>query len=136
VAIFLTLGAFALRLHYLMRPVRKRTMSSLYAFGALGLAQMGVIFLLAWFLAFPVLAWIHSWTFIGLGDWLTVCAKKSAIPQSCAFSAQAGYIIDAVITTNFFALLLVAVWAWKSHRNLVVISCLLTQQYLGCLLSW
>src|SRR5437588_240124 len=35
VAIFLTLGAFALRLHYLMRPVRKRTMSPLYAFGAL-----------------------------------------------------------------------------------------------------
>ena len=131
VAIFLTLGAFALRLHYLMRPVRKRTMSPLYAFGALGLAQMGVIFLLAWFLAFPVLAWMHSWTFIGLGDWLTVCAKKSAIPQSCAFSAQAGYIIDAVITTNFFALLLVSVWAWKAHRNLVVISCVLTTAVLG-----
>src|ERR1051326_8998945 len=39
VAIFLTLGAFALRLHYLMRPVRKRTMSPLYAIGALGFAS-------------------------------------------------------------------------------------------------
>src|SRR2546423_459768 len=42
-AIFLTLGAFALRLHYLMRPVRKRTMSSLYAFGALGLALVALL---------------------------------------------------------------------------------------------
>ena len=92
-AIFLTLGAFALRLHYLMRPVRKRTMSSLYAFGALGLAQTGVIFLIVWFVAFPVLTWMHNWTFIGLGDWLTVCGKKSAVPQSCTFSQQAGYVI-------------------------------------------
>ena len=130
-AIFLTLGAFALRLHYLMRPVRKRTMSSLYAFGALGLAQTGVIFLIVWFVAFPVLTWMHNWTFIGLGDWLTVCGKKSAIPQSCTFSQQAGYIIDAVITTNFLILMLAAVWFWRSHRNLIVIGSVLTTAILG-----
>ena len=130
-AIFMTLGAFALRLHYLMRPVRKRTMSPLYAFGALGLAQTGVILLLVWFLLYPLIAWMHSWTFIGLGDYLTLCAKKSAIPQSCAFSPQAGYIIDAVITSNFFLLLLAAVYVWKSHRNLVVISSVTTAAVLG-----
>ncbi len=121
VAIFLTLGAFALRLHYLMRPVRKRTMSGLYAVGALGLAQAGVIFLLAWLLVYPAIAWIHSWSFIGLGDYLTVCAKKSVIPGSCAFSAQAGYLVDAIVTTNNFVLLMAAVWAWRAKRNLVVI---------------
>ncbi len=59
-SIFLTVGAFALRLHYLMRPVRKRTMSGLYLFGALGLAQIGVITLLAWFAIYPLIAWIHQ----------------------------------------------------------------------------
>jgi len=130
-AIFLTLGAFALRLHYLMRPVRKRTMSPLYAFGALGLAQTGAILLLVWLLLYPLVTWMHSWTFIGLGDYLTLCAKKSAVPQSCAFTPQAGYIIDALITTNFFILLMAAVWAWKSHRNLVVISSVTTAAVLG-----
>jgi hypothetical protein len=130
-AIFLALGAFALRLHYLMRPVRKRTMSPLYAFGALGLAQLGAIFLLVWFIVFPLLAWMHTWTFIGLGDYLTQCAKKTAIPQSCTFSAQAGYLIDAIITTNFFVLFLAAIWAWKSHRNLVIIGSVVTTALLG-----
>src|SRR5207302_2457556 len=101
------------------------------AVGALGLAQTGVLLLAIWFLMYPLIAWMHGWTFIGLGDYLTVCGKKSAIPQSCAFSAQAGYIIDAVVTTNFFVLLLIAVWAWKSQRNLVVISCVLTTAVLG-----
>jgi hypothetical protein len=131
VAIFLTLGAFALRLHYLMRPVRKRTMAPLYAVGALGLAQTGVLLLAIWFLMYPLIAWMHGWTFIGLGDYLTVCGKKSAIPQTCAFSAQAGYIIDAVVTTNSFVLLLAAVWAWKSHRNLVVIGGVVITAVLG-----
>ncbi len=120
-AIFLTLGAFALRLHYLMRPVRKRTMPGLYAIGALGLAQLGVVFLLIWAFVYPLVYWIHTWTFIGLGDYLTLCSNKFAIPTSCTFTPQAGYIITAIITTNFFALLMAAVWAWKSNRSLVVV---------------
>ncbi len=130
-AIFLTLGAFALRLHYLMRPVRKRTMSPLYAVGSLGLAQIGVLLLLVWLLVYPLIAWMHSWTFIGLGDYLTICAKKSAVPQSCAFSPQAGYIIDAVISGNSFLLLMAAVWAWKSYRNLVIIGSVTIAAVLG-----
>jgi hypothetical protein len=125
-AVFLTLGAFALRLHYLMRPVRKRTMPALYAIGALGLAQLGAIFLLVWLLLYPAVYWIHTWTFIGLGEYLTVCAKVAEIPGSCSFSEQAGYIVDAIITTNFFALLMAAIWAWKSHRNLVIIGSIVT----------
>ncbi len=120
-AIFLVLGAFALRLHYLMRPVRKRTMAGLYGFGALGLAQLGAILVLFALLAYPLIAWIHSWSFIGLGDFLTICARKTAIPASCAFSPQAGYLIDAIVSVNFFALLVTTIWAWKSHRNIVVI---------------
>ncbi|GAC1614907.1 MAG: hypothetical protein NVS4B7_07270 [Ktedonobacteraceae bacterium] len=120
-AFFLTLGAFALRLHYLMRPVRKRTMPALYAIGSLGLAQTGALILVIWFVMYPLIAWMHTWTFIGLGDYLTICAKKSAIPASCAFSPQAGYIIDTVISGGSFTLLMAAVWAWKSNRNLVII---------------
>jgi hypothetical protein len=123
IAVFCTLGAFALRFHYLLRPVRKRTMSGLYLVG-IGLAQLGVIFLLAWFLVYPAIAWIHSWTFIGLGHYLTVCGKQTAVPQTCAFSQQAGYIIDAVVTTNFFVLFMAAIAVWKGKRNLVVVSSL------------
>jgi hypothetical protein len=123
IAVFCTLGAFALRFHYLLRPVRKRTMSGLYLVG-IGLAQLGVIFLLAWFLVYPAIAWIHSWTFLGLGNYLTVCGKASAVPQTCAFSQQAGYIIDAVVTTNFFILMFAAIAVWKGKRNLVVVSSL------------
>ncbi len=115
------LGAFALRLHYLMRPVRKRTMNILYIVG-INLAQVGVVFLLAWLLVYPVVAWIHTWSFIGLGDYLTLCAKKTVIPGSCAFTQQAGYIVDAAITTNTFVVLMAAVWAWKGRRNLVIVS--------------
>ncbi len=121
ISIFLALGAFALRLHYLMRPVRKNTMAGLYAIGSLGLAQIGVILILAWFLVYPAIDWIHSWTFIGLGTFLTVCTRAAAIPATCSFSSDAGYLIDAIVTTNFFVMLLVAIWAWKSNRSLVVI---------------
>jgi hypothetical protein len=120
VAILCTLGAFGLRLHYLMRPARKRTMSSLYMIG-INLAQFGLLFLIGWFVLYPLIAWIHSWTFIGLGKYLTLCGKISDIPQSCAFSQQGGYIIDTIVTTGFFTLLMAAIWAWKSKRNLVVI---------------
>ena len=120
-AVFLALGAFALRLHYLMRPVRKRTMNILYIVG-INLAQVGVIFLLAWLLVYPAVTWIHTWSFIGLGDYLTLCAKKTVIPGSCAFTQQAGYIVDAAISTNTFVLLMAAVWAWKGRRNLVIVS--------------
>src|SRR5258708_28237029 len=70
-------------------------------------------------------------TFRWVGDYLTVCGKKSAIPQTCAFSAQAGYIIDAAVTTNSFALLLASVWVWKSNRNLVVIGGVVITAVLG-----
>ena len=121
ITVFLVLGAFALRLHYLMRPVRKRTMAGLYGFGALGLAQLGAILVLFALLAYPLIAWIHSWSFIGLGDFLTICARQSAIPARCSFSPQAGYLIDAIVSVNFFVLLAAAIWAWKGHRNIVII---------------
>jgi hypothetical protein len=125
-ALILTLGSFALRFHYLMRPVRKKVMSQVYIVGAIGLAQTGVIGLLAWIATYPLLAWMHTWTFIGLNSYLTVCALASNIPGSCTFSQQAGYIVDAIITTNFLVLLLAAVWAWRSHRNLVVIGSIMS----------
>ena len=125
VAIFCTLGAFALRLHYLMRPVRKSTMSGLYMIG-IGVVQLGVVFLLAWFIIYPLINWIQSWSFIGLGTYLTICARASAIPQSCGFSQQGGYIIDTVVTGNFFLLFMAAIAVWKTRRNLVVIGCVTT----------
>jgi hypothetical protein len=119
IAVFLALGALALRLHYLMRPVRKRTMPGLYAIGALGLAQTGALFLVLWFVAYPLLAWIHPMPV--LGSFLTNCTRESVVPGTCSFSQDAGYIIDALITTNFFVALLAAVAVWKSKRNLVII---------------
>lgn len=125
-SLLLTLGAFALRFHYLMRPVRKKVMSNLYIVGAIGLAQTGVIAFIGWAATYPLLAWMHTWSFIGLNSYLTVCSLASNIPGSCTFSQQAGYIVDAIITSNFLVLLLAAVWAWKSHRNLVVIGSIMS----------
>jgi len=130
-AIFLALGAFALRLHYLMRPVRKRTMSALYIVGALGLAQTGAIFLVLWAVVYPLLALIHPWTFIDLGKYLTNCARTSAVPGSCSFTQDAAAIVDAIITSSFFGLMMAAIWAWKSHRNLVMISSVVTTAVIG-----
>jgi hypothetical protein len=121
ITIFLVLGAFALRLHYLMRPVRKRTMGGLYMIGALGLAQIGAILVLFFLFVYPLIDFIQSISFIGLGSYLTICARQVAIPASCSFSPQAGYIIDAIVSVNFFIVLAAAIWAWKSNRNLVVI---------------
>ncbi|HTI14584.1 MAG TPA: hypothetical protein VL461_08460 [Dictyobacter sp.] len=125
-AVLLGFGTFALRLHYLMRPARKNTMSGLYAIGAIGLAQTGAIALLAWFFAYPLLTWMQSWSFIGLGSFLSICTKYNAIPASCSFSPDAGYIVDAIITTNFLILMLAAVVIWKSKRNLVVVGGIVT----------
>lgn len=119
VAIFMALGAFALRLHYLMRPVRKRTMPTMYVVG-ISVAQVGALCLVVWVLIYPGLAWIHSWP--GLGDYLTICARKSVVPGTCFFSPQAGYIVDAILSVNSFVLLMVAVWAWKTKRNTVVVA--------------
>ena len=119
IATFLALGAFALRLHYLMRPVRKTTMPGLYAIGALGLAQTGALFLVLWFVAYPLLAWLHPLPV--LGSFLTNCTREAVVPGTCSFSQDAGYIVDTLITTNFFVALLAAVAIWKSKRNLVVI---------------
>jgi len=130
-AIFLALGAFALRLHYLMRPVRKRTMSVLYIVGALGLAQTGAIFLVLWAVVYPLLALIHPWTFIGLGSYLTNCARPSVVPASCSFTQDAASIVDTIITSSFFGLMMAAIWAWKSHRNLVIISSVVTTSVIG-----
>ncbi|HTK11988.1 MAG TPA: hypothetical protein VL485_32750 [Ktedonobacteraceae bacterium] len=120
-AIFLSIAALALRLHYLMRPVRKRTMPGLYAIGSLGLAQTGAILLVFWLVMYPLVAWIHGWTFIGLGTFLVNCSQKTNVPGSCTFSQDSGYIIDTIVSSNFFVLLLAAIWAWKSNRNLVVV---------------
>lgn len=130
-AIVLALGVFMLRLHYLMRPVRKRTMAPLYAFGALGLAQLGVIFFLVWLLAYPVVAWVHTWTFIGLGNYATICARADAIPASCSFSPEFGYLIDTIVSGGFFTALVAAIVVWKSRRNLVVIGSVTTAAVLG-----
>jgi hypothetical protein len=117
-ALFCTITAFALRLHYLMRPTRKNTMNVLYAVGA-NMAPIGVICLVAWFALYPFIGWLHGLP--GLGSFFTVCARKSAIPQSCAFAQAGGDLIGSVITTSSFGLLMAAVWAWKTKRNLVVI---------------
>ncbi|MBO0778339.1 MAG: hypothetical protein J2P37_05875 [Ktedonobacteraceae bacterium] len=125
-AILLASAAFLLRLHYLMRPVRKRTMAPLYAVGALGLAQSAAILILAWIVIYPLIAWMHTWSFIGLNSYLTVCSKSELIPASCTFSQQAGYIIDTAVTSASFGLLMGAIWAWKSHRNLVIVGSFVT----------
>ncbi len=130
-AIFLATGAVLLRLHYLMRPVRKNTMSTLYIVGAIGLAQTGVIALIAWAATYPLLAWMHTWTFIGLNSYLTICALQTNIPGSCTFSQEAGYIVDTFITTNFLVLLFAAVAVWRTRRNLVVIASIMTLIVLG-----
>jgi hypothetical protein len=118
IAIFCTLGAFALRLHYLMRPVRKNTMKGLYAVGV-NLAPIGALCLVAWFALYPFMYWFHGLP--ALGAFFTVCARKSAIPQSCGFSQEGGNLMGAILTTNGFVILIAAVWAWRTKRNLVVI---------------
>jgi hypothetical protein len=131
-AVIMAIWAFALRLHYLMRPIRKKTMSVLYAVGAIGLAQTGVLFIVLWIVAYPLLALIHPWEFIGLGKYLTVCAATE-VPASCSYSQDAGYIMATIITSNFFLAVMAAIWAWKSQRNLVVISSVLIIAVCGAL---
>jgi hypothetical protein len=121
IALFCVLGAFALRLHYLMRPVRKRTMGPLYMVGSLGLAQIGAICLLAFLFVYPLIDWMHTWTFLGLGSYFTICSKANAIPASCFFAPQAGYIMDTVISGASFTILMAAIVVWRTNRNLVII---------------
>lgn len=123
-AIYLTMAAFALRLHYLMRPVRQRTMPSLYAVGALGLGQTGGICLVLAVALYPLIGGLHFVPI--LGPYFTLCARQSAIPATCTFAQQGGYLVDAIVTTNAFAILMGAVWAWKSNRNLVVVGGVVT----------
>ncbi len=129
IAVFLALGAMALRLHYLMRPVRKKTMPGLFAIGALGLAQTGALFLVLWFAAYPLLAWLHPLPV--LGPFLTNCTRATVVPGTCSFSQDAGYIVDTIITSNFFVALLAAVAVWKTNRNLIVIGSVVILGVLG-----
>ena len=130
IAIFCTLGALALRLHYLMRPTRKNTMSALYAVGV-NLAPIGVLCLVIWFGLYPFITWLHSLP--ALGPFFTVCARKSAIPQSCGFSQEGGDLVGAILTVNGFTLMVAAIWAWRTKRNLVVIGSVITAVLLSLL---
>ncbi|HEY3992696.1 MAG TPA: hypothetical protein VGM01_07415, partial [Ktedonobacteraceae bacterium] len=121
IAIFCTLGAFALRLHYLMRPTRKNTMSGLYAVGV-NLAPIGVLCLVVWFALYPFIAWLHGLP--GLGPYFTVCARLSAIPQSCGFAQDGGNLIGTILTTNGFVVLMAAIWGWRTKRNMIVVGSL------------
>jgi hypothetical protein len=121
IAIFCTLGAFALRLHYLMRPTRKNTMGGLYMVGV-NLAPIGALCLVIWFALYPFIGWLHGLP--GLGPYFTVCARISAIPQSCGFAQAGGDLIGSILTVNGFAILMAAVWGWKTKRNLVVVGSL------------
>lgn len=128
VAIILTLGAFALRLHYLMRPVRSRTMSGLYAVG-INLAPIGALCLVVWFAIYPFTYWLHFLP--ALGPFFTNCALKSQIPLSCSYTQEGGDLIGTILTMNSFAILMAAVWAWRTKRNLVVIGSLTIAALLG-----
>ncbi len=128
VAVICLLWAFVLRLHYLMRPTRKTMMAGLYAVGV-NLAPIGMICLLAWFAIYPFVGWLHSVP--GLGNYFIVCARKSAIPQSCAFGQEGGDLIGAILTTNGFVIMMAAVWAWRTKRNMVVIGSLVVATLLA-----
>jgi hypothetical protein len=128
IAIFCTLGAFALRLHYLMRPTRKNTMSGLYAVGV-NLAPIGVLCLVAWFALYPFIGWLHYLP--GLGPYFTVCARLSDIPGSCGFAQDGGNLIGSILTVNGFVVLMAAIWGWKTKRNMVVIGSLVIVALLG-----
>ena len=128
VAIILALGAFALRLHYLMRPVRSKTMSGLYAVGV-NLAPIGALCLVVWFAIYPFTYWLHFLP--ALGPFFTNCALKSQIPLSCSYTQEGGDLIGTILTMNSFAILMAAVWAWRTKRNLVVIGSLTIAALLG-----
>lgn len=117
-AIVCTLGAFALRLHYLMRPNRKNTMKALYGVG-FNLAPIGVICLVAWFAIYPLTYLLYYLP--ALGPFFIDCARKTAIPLSCSYTQEGGDLVGAIVTGGNFAILMAAVWAWRSKRNLVVI---------------
>ncbi|GHO50141.1 hypothetical protein [Ktedonospora formicarum] len=123
-AIYLTTAALALRLHYLMRPSRQRTMPSLYAVGTIGLAQIGAICLVLAIALYPLIGWLHTVPI--LGDYFTLCARKTDIPGSCTFTQQAGYLIDTIVTSTSFVIVMGAVIAWKTNRNLVVVGSAVT----------
>lgn len=127
-AIVLTIGAFALRLHYLMRPVRKNTMSGLYAVGV-NLAPIGVLCLVAWFAIYPFTYWLHFLP--AVGPFFTNCAIKSQIPLSCSYTQEGGDLIGTILTMNSFVILMAAVWAWRTKRNLVVIGCVTIAALIG-----
>lgn len=128
VAIICTIGAFALRLHYLMRPVRKNTMSGLYAVGV-NLAPIGALCLVVWFAIYPFTYWLHFLP--ALGPFFTNCALKSQIPLSCSYTQEGGDLVGTILTMNSFAILMAAIWAWRTKRNLVVIGCLTITALLG-----
>ena len=128
IAIFCTLGAFALRLHYLMRPVRKNTMSGLYAVGV-NLAPIGALCLLVWFALYPFIGWLHGLP--GLGPFFTVCARLSDVPGSCGFAQAGGDLIGSILTVNGFVILMAAIWGWKTKRNMVVVGSLVIVALLG-----
>ena len=128
IAVICTIGAFALRLHYLMRPVRKNTMSGLYAVGV-NLAPIGALCLVAWFAIYPFTYWLHFLP--AVGPFFTNCALKSQIPLSCSYTQEGGDLIGTILTMNSFAILMAAVWAWRTKRNLVVIGCVAIAALVG-----
>jgi hypothetical protein len=117
-AVFLSFLAVQLWFLPVMLADRRRYMPGLYLISVLGFVALGVVCLVAWIAVYPVVYGIHL---VDTQDLFVVCAQKTQIPASCTFTPYLGYIIDGVVTGNFFVLGLMAIYFWHSHRQAVIL---------------
>jgi hypothetical protein len=114
------LGLLAVQIWFLpvMLSDRRHYMPGLYLVSALGFLALGAVCLVAWFVIYPLVYGVHL---LDSQELFVLCSQKTLIPGSCTFTPFLGYIIDGVVTGNFFVLGLMAIYFWHSHRQAVIL---------------
>jgi hypothetical protein len=90
---------------------RQRFMPSMYLHGVMLLGNVAVPLLGIFVVLYPVVNWMYSTHF--MGDYWVQCAIKTAIPDSCTFTPDIGYIIAGLVAGMLFTFMIAAGYLWN-----------------------
>ncbi len=116
----LALGLVLFALQLWLLPVmtapgnRQRFMPANYLHAVQLLASIAVPLLVMFVILYPLVYWLEVPSgIVPSQNYFVHCAVKTNIPGSCNFTANIGYIIAAIVSSQFFVFILAAGYLWN-----------------------
>ncbi|HKD77088.1 MAG TPA: hypothetical protein VKB76_16400, partial [Ktedonobacterales bacterium] len=99
---------------------RQRFMPANYLHAVNLLASIAIPLLVLFVVLYPLVYWLAVPSGIVLSqNYFVQCAVKTNIPGSCTFTANMGYIVAAIVSSQFFVFILAAGYLWNRNPAFV-----------------